>query len=52
VDSLINVALRYRDRIDPATFAPQVSWRSPRNRRRILNDDQLLMGESLVQKAL
>jgi UDP-sulfoquinovose synthase len=52
VDSLINVALRYRDRIDPATFAPQVSWRSPRNRRRILNDDQLLMGESLVQKAV
>jgi UDP-sulfoquinovose synthase len=52
VDSLINVALRYRDRIDPATFAPQVSWRSPRNRRRILADDQLLIGESLVQKTL
>ena len=52
VDSLINVALRYRDRIDPGTFAPQVSWRSPRNRRRILNEDQLLMGESLVQKTL
>jgi UDP-sulfoquinovose synthase len=52
VDSLINVALRYRDRIDPATFAPQVSWRSPRNRRRILADDQLLLGESLVQKAV
>jgi UDP-sulfoquinovose synthase len=52
VDSLINVALRYRDRIDPSTFAPQVSWRSPRNRRRILTDDALLMSESYVQKTV
>ncbi|HEY6850829.1 MAG TPA: NAD-dependent epimerase/dehydratase family protein [Terracidiphilus sp.] len=52
VDSLINVALRYRDRIDPATFAPQVSWRSPRNRRRILPDDALLMSEPFVQKTV
>jgi hypothetical protein len=49
---LINVALRYRDRIDPATFAPQVSWRSPRNRRRILPDDALLMSEPFVQKTV
>jgi hypothetical protein len=27
VDSLISIALRYRDRIDPALFAPQVNWR-------------------------
>jgi UDP-sulfoquinovose synthase len=52
VDSLINVALRYRDRIDPSTFAPQVSWRSPRNRRRIVTDDALLMSESCVQKTV
>jgi UDP-sulfoquinovose synthase len=52
VDSLINVALRYRDRIDPATFAPQVSWRSPRNRRRMLPDDALLVSEPFVQKTV
>ncbi len=27
VDSLINIAVRYRDRIDPALFPPQVNWR-------------------------
>jgi UDP-sulfoquinovose synthase len=35
VDSLINIALQYRDRIDPSIFAPQVNWRSARNDRRI-----------------
>jgi UDP-sulfoquinovose synthase len=35
VDSLINIALRYRDRIDPAMFVPQVDWRVGRNQRRI-----------------
>src|SRR5580700_2060176 len=35
VDSLISIALRYRDRIDPALFAPQVNWRSTQNERRI-----------------
>ena len=34
VNSLINVAIRYRDRIDPAMFAPQVNWRAGRNPRR------------------
>ncbi len=34
LDSLINVAMRYRDRIDPALFAPQVDWRAARNVRR------------------
>jgi len=34
VNSLINVAIRYRDRIDPAMFAPQVNWRVGRNPRR------------------
>jgi UDP-sulfoquinovose synthase len=33
VDSLINIALKYRDRIDPALFAPQVNWRTTRNER-------------------
>lgn len=31
LDSLMNIAMRYRDRIDAATMAPQVNWRSPRN---------------------
>jgi UDP-sulfoquinovose synthase len=35
VDSLISIALRYRDRIDPALFAPQVNWRRTQNERRI-----------------
>jgi UDP-sulfoquinovose synthase len=35
LDSLMNIAMRYRDRIDPALFRPQVEWRQPRNRRPI-----------------
>lgn len=31
VDSLINIAIRYKDRINPAQFAPQVQWRETRN---------------------
>jgi UDP-sulfoquinovose synthase len=34
VNSLIEVAVRYRSRIDPALFAPQVNWRVSRNQRR------------------
>src|SRR5271157_4465520 len=34
VDSLINIAVKYRDRIDPSHFMPQVNWRKPRNERR------------------
>ena len=33
VDSLINIAVKYRDRIDPSHFMPQVNWRKPRNER-------------------
>ncbi len=36
VDSLINIAVRYRDRIDPSVFAPQVNWRSGKNERRTI----------------
>jgi len=31
LDSLMNIAVKYRDRIDPGTMSPQVNWRSPRN---------------------
>ena len=35
LDSLINIALRYRDRIDPGQFLPTVNWRNARNDRRV-----------------
>jgi len=34
IDSLVNVALRYQDRIDPTLFEPQVNWRQARSERR------------------
>ncbi len=37
LDSLINVAMRYRDRIDAGLFMPQVNWRKTRNERRAAN---------------
>ena len=34
LDSLMNIALRYRDRIDASKMLPQVNWRKARNARR------------------
>jgi UDP-sulfoquinovose synthase len=34
LDSLMNIAVEYRDRIDESLFAPQVNWRNSRNDRR------------------
>ena len=34
LDSMMNIAIEYRDRVDESLFAPQVNWRSPRNERR------------------
>ncbi|MBV8071967.1 MAG: NAD-dependent epimerase/dehydratase family protein [Acidobacteriaceae bacterium] len=34
LDSLMNIALRYRDRVDSGVFMPQVNWRNARNERR------------------
>jgi UDP-sulfoquinovose synthase len=34
LDSLMNVALKYRDRIDAAVMLPRINWRQPRNERR------------------
>ncbi|HEY1949663.1 MAG TPA: UDP-sulfoquinovose synthase [Bryobacteraceae bacterium] len=34
LDSLMNIAIRYRDRIDTGMFLPQVDWRKPHNQRR------------------
>ena len=33
LDSLMNIALRYRDRVDVAMIRPRVNWRNPRNAR-------------------
>jgi UDP-sulfoquinovose synthase len=34
LDSLVNIAIQYRDRIDPAILMPRVDWRKSRNDRR------------------
>jgi UDP-sulfoquinovose synthase len=34
LDSIMNIALKYRDRVDPTIMLPQVNWREPRNDRR------------------
>jgi UDP-sulfoquinovose synthase len=34
LDSLMNVAMKYRDRIDGAVMMPRVNWRQPSNERR------------------
>jgi UDP-sulfoquinovose synthase len=33
LDSLMNIAIRYQDRIDTSLFLPQVQWRKTRNQR-------------------
>jgi UDP-sulfoquinovose synthase len=38
LDSLINIAVRYKDRIDPGLFLPTVNWRQPRNDRKSAAD--------------
>ena len=39
VDSLVNIAVRYRTRIDTDLFRPRVDWRQPTNdRRKVLRD--------------
>jgi UDP-sulfoquinovose synthase len=34
IDSLLNIAIEYRDRIDSSLFMPQVNWRNSTNDRR------------------
>jgi UDP-sulfoquinovose synthase len=40
LDSLMNVALKYRDRIDSGVMLPQINWRQPANERRVQNDQE------------
>ena len=34
LDSMINIAMKYRDRIDTSLFTPKVNWRKTRNERK------------------
>jgi UDP-sulfoquinovose synthase len=34
LDSLMNIAMKYQDRVDRSLFVPQVNWRNSRNQRR------------------
>ncbi len=38
LDSLMNIAVRYRDRIDVSMFLPQVDWRKASNERRTVRE--------------
>jgi UDP-sulfoquinovose synthase len=44
LDSLMNIALKYRDRVDVSLMLPQVNWREPKNDRRM----QMHMPKSAV----
>ena len=33
LDSLMNIAMKYQDRVDRSLFLPQVNWRNSRNQR-------------------
>ncbi len=35
IDSILNIALKYRDRVDPTIMLPQVNWRESHNVRRV-----------------
>jgi UDP-sulfoquinovose synthase len=35
LDSLMNIAIKYKDRVDASLMFPQVNWREPRNDRRL-----------------
>ena len=50
LDSLMNIALKYRDRIDPTIILPQVNWREPRNNRRLRTNLAAEISVSAVQK--
>jgi UDP-sulfoquinovose synthase len=53
LDSLMNIAVKYRDRIDPALFLPQVNWRNASSNRRVpLNGaNRAAIAESRLEKA-
>jgi len=46
LDSLLNIAIRYQDRIDSSHFLPKVNWRNPRNERPLKEKTQAAGGSS------
>ncbi len=38
LDSLMNIAMKYRNRVDTTMMLPQVNWHQPRNERRLHTD--------------
>jgi UDP-sulfoquinovose synthase len=50
LDSLMNIALKYRDRVDPTIMLPQVNWREPRNDRRLHTNIGLGISVSAAHK--
>ena len=50
LDSLMNVAIKYRDRIDASVLLPQINWRSAASERKrqvnVAEVEELVMGES------
>ena len=49
LDSLVSIAVRYRDRIDPSQFQPTVNWRNTRNVKRVEKPhERPLLDKSLV----
>ncbi len=52
LDSLMNIAIRYQDRIDTGVFMPQVNWRNARNdRRRVVQSTaELLAGQGVTER--
>ncbi len=45
LDSLLNIAVRYQDRVDTGNFMPQVNWRNARNERRRLDSEMEVAAE-------
>jgi len=35
LDSLVNIAIRYKDNVDLSLMLPQVNWRQPKNDRHV-----------------
>jgi UDP-sulfoquinovose synthase len=48
LDSLMNITIKYRDRVDPTIMLPQVNWREPRNTRRM----QTSIGNDISVRAM
>ena len=50
LDSLMNIAIQYRDQVDPCVLLPQVNWRSATNERKrqvnVLEVAELVAGEN------